>query len=277
MKRGRYMIKKLYPKGCHKAFNFTYDDGILQDVRFVTLLNQYGIKGTFNLNSELMKNEFEWTHENGMIVKRLPKHVAVSLYEGHEVASHTLTHPYMIDLSENEIMYQLAEDKKNLEKLFEKTIYGFAVPFDYYDDRIASCVKNCGFEYGRNSQETYSYKPNGNEYYWSAGAFHLSPAFSDFVERFWNTQEELAVCQIVGHSYDLDAEDMWEYMEDICKRVQEDADILPMTTIELVHYLKSMKNTVIEEHLIRNYSNQDLWFEVDGNVVVVKAGEVWKC
>ena len=52
------MIKKLYPNGKSKAFNITYDDGVVQDIRFVQLLNKYNIKGTFNLNSQLMAEEF---------------------------------------------------------------------------------------------------------------------------------------------------------------------------------------------------------------------------
>lgn len=71
------MIQKLYPKGKKKAFNITYDDGVTQDIRFVELLNKYGVKGTFNLNSELMRNGFEWTHETGLVIKRLPPEVAV--------------------------------------------------------------------------------------------------------------------------------------------------------------------------------------------------------
>ena len=79
------MIKKLYPNGKSKAFNVSYDDGVLQDVRFVNLLNQYGIKGTFNLNSGLMENEFEWIHESGYIVKRLSKEKVLSLYDGQHI------------------------------------------------------------------------------------------------------------------------------------------------------------------------------------------------
>ncbi|MBR5004561.1 MAG: hypothetical protein IKY14_03760, partial [Erysipelotrichaceae bacterium] len=78
-------MKKLYPGGKKKAFNITYDDGVLQDVRFVAMLNKYGIKGTFNLNSELMKNEFSWIHPNGMQVKRLSVEKVKHLYDGHEV------------------------------------------------------------------------------------------------------------------------------------------------------------------------------------------------
>ena len=139
------MIKKLYPSGKSKAFNVTYDDGVLQDVRFVELLNKYNLKGTFNLNSGLMDNEFEWTHESGIIVKRLPIEKVLSLYDGHEIASHTLTHTYREGKSKPEVMYEIIEDKKILETLFNREIKGFAVPFDYYDDMIEDCTKQCGF------------------------------------------------------------------------------------------------------------------------------------
>ena len=66
------MIKKLYPGGKEKAFNMTYDDGIVQDIEFIEMLNKYGIKATFNLNSGLMFQEFAWFHDCGMVVKRLP-------------------------------------------------------------------------------------------------------------------------------------------------------------------------------------------------------------
>ena len=82
------MVRRLYPYGKKKAFNVTYDDGVLQDVRFVELLNKCGLKGTFNLNSALMENEFEWTHEKGLVVKRRHTDVVKDLYEGHEVAYH---------------------------------------------------------------------------------------------------------------------------------------------------------------------------------------------
>ena len=141
------VITKLYPNGKAKAFNVTYDDGVLQDVRFVEFLNKYNLKGTFNLNSGLIKHEFEWMHENGCVVKRLSKDKVVSLYQGHEIASHTLTHPYMDNLSESEILYELQSDKVNLEKLFGREVKGFAVPFDYYSELIESCVKKSGFSY----------------------------------------------------------------------------------------------------------------------------------
>lgn len=153
------MIRKLYPYGKKKAFNVTYDDGVLQDIRFVELLNQYQLKGTFNLNSLLLETEFEWTHEGGCVVKRLKTEDVKSLYTGHEIASHTLTHPYMGSLTKEEILHELSKDKANLERIFGKEVKGFAVPFDYYSELIEKCVKECGFEYARISEERYSFCP----------------------------------------------------------------------------------------------------------------------
>lgn len=230
-------MAKCYPGGKKKAFNITYDDGVLQDERFVALLNKYGIKGTFNLNSQLMQEEFSWTHPNGMPVTRLSPERAKHLYDGHEIASHTLTHPYMQNLSDAELYRQLKTDKDNLEALFGREVTGFAVPFDYYDDRIAECAKACGFAYARKSDCTGHFTPCTDPYHWQTGIYHIQPGLTEFVAEFLHTQEELAVCQIVGHSYDLDAENLWGTLERICAAVSQCYDIWFCTNAELVEFL----------------------------------------
>ena len=37
-----------------KFLTFSYDDGVTQDIRLIELFNKYGMKATFNLNSELL-------------------------------------------------------------------------------------------------------------------------------------------------------------------------------------------------------------------------------
>lgn len=268
------MIKKLYPNGKPKAFNVTYDDGVLQDVRFVELLNKYNLKGTFNLNSGLMENEFEWTHESGCVVKRLSNDKALSLYDGHEIACHTLTHPYMGNLSESEILHELQADKANLEKLFDREIKGFAVPFDFYSELIESCVKRCGFKYARISEESHSFVPHNDYYKWKATVFHTDTELGKLTQQFLATDEELALFQIVGHSYDLDIENLWDMIESIFIKISSQNDILLMTTIEIIEYLQAIDKAEITERYIKNNSNIDLWFSVDDTVIEVKANEL---
>ena len=133
-------VRKCYPGGKTKAFSLSYDDGVEQDARLVELLNRYGLKGTFNLNSQLMLEGFSWVHESGMVVRRLPWEQARELYQGHEIASHSLTHPYLHTLPESEVMRQLGEDKHQLEALFSRPVAGFALPFTDYNDTIARCA-----------------------------------------------------------------------------------------------------------------------------------------
>lgn len=266
------MTQRCYPYGKRKAFNITYDDGILQDVRFVDLLNQYGLKGTFNLNSQLMEQEFEWVHPNGMVVKRLSLEAVRHLYDGHEIASHTLTHPYMSDKTEEQLLWEIGEDKRRLEKFFGREVAGFGVPFHFYNEIIADCVKKCGFEYGRMSEESRGYRPWEEPYYWRCGIFHLAPELDDYVDGFFQSSEELALCQIVGHSYDLDAENLWGKMEGILRRVSEDQDVISMTHLEIVRYLQAMKLAQIRDDQIYNPSSVPLWFRVDGEVRCVESG-----
>ena len=234
------MNQKRFLNGKTKVFNVTYDDGVLQDVRFVALLNRYGLKGTFNLNSGLMESEFEWTHESGRVIKRLSKEKAVPLYQGHEIACHTLTHPYMHDLSEQEILHELQADKANLEKLFGREVKGFAVPFDYYSERIENCVRQCGFSYARISQESRSFAPQTDYFNWKATVFHTDPELEQLTRQFIESDEELAIFQIVGHSYDLDVEELWDRIENIFRMIAAHKEILPMTTIEIVELLRSL-------------------------------------
>ncbi len=266
------MIRKLYPYGKKKAFNVTYDDGVLQDVRFVELLNKYNLKGTFNLNSTLLETEFEWTHESGLVVKRLKSDEAVSLYKGHEVASHTATHPFMDSLSKEEIIREMSIDKMSLENMFSQAVRGFAVPFDYYSGLIEQCVKECGFEYARISEESLSFKPQEDYYKLKATVFHLDESLEDLTQKFIDTDEELAFFQIVGHTYDLDVENKWETIENVFKEIIAENDILPMTTIEIVDYLRAMSKAEITDEYIKNNSEKSLWFEVNNTVCEVKPG-----
>lgn len=267
------MIKKLYPNGKTKAFNVTYDDGVLQDRDFVKMLNKYGIKGTFNLNSGLMQNEFAWFHECGMIVKRLSVDAVKELYTGHEIASHTLTHPNMQGMSAEQILREMSQDKDNLEHIFGTKILGFAVPFNYYSDLVAECAKIVGFEYARTSDMSGGYTPSEDAYYWRAGIFHLSPELESYIDVFLETDEELAVGQIVGHSYDFDAERNWNQMEELLAKVAEDSNVWFATHLELVRYLKAMKEAEITENSIQNNSEIDLWFDLNGKTIMIKPDE----
>ena len=72
-----------------------------------------------------------------------------------------------------------------------------------------------------------------------------------------------------GPHYDLDVMDMWERMERIISKVSGDNDVLPMTHLELVRYLRAMKLAEITDRAIVNGSGEILWFAVDGQTILI--------
>ena len=40
-----------FKDGKSKALTLSYDDAVVQDIRLIGIMDKYGIKGTFNVNS----------------------------------------------------------------------------------------------------------------------------------------------------------------------------------------------------------------------------------
>ncbi len=49
--------------GLNKAVTFSYDDGVTQDIRLIEMFNRYGLKSTFNINSELLGRQGQLVRE----------------------------------------------------------------------------------------------------------------------------------------------------------------------------------------------------------------------
>ena len=51
-------------QGKRKFLTLSYDDGVTQDKRLVKIFNRYGLKATFNINSELLGTPGSLRREN---------------------------------------------------------------------------------------------------------------------------------------------------------------------------------------------------------------------
>lgn len=95
---------RFWPEGKTKALTMSYDDGMVEDRKLVEIFNRYGIRGTFHLNSGTFQND-----------RHIDAGEVASLYNGHEVSVHTLTHPDLTNIPFTELVKEVCEDRKNLE------------------------------------------------------------------------------------------------------------------------------------------------------------------
>ena len=124
-------------QGKNKALTFSYDDGFEQDIRFIELLNKYGMKGTFNLNNGRQGKSFPFESVAGL-VKRDCMYLkdSMPIYEGHEVAVHTVNHPNLITLSDEDIIREVEDNRILLSELCGYEVVGMAYPCSQYDERV---------------------------------------------------------------------------------------------------------------------------------------------
>jgi hypothetical protein len=123
-------IRFLYPGGKTKAVTFSYDDGVNCDEKMIGILNSCGLRGTFNLNSGQLRDTVCWPTKDGKEMIRVVNREDVArIYEGHEVAIHGLTHPFWSAMPKERALYEMLQDKTNLEQIVGYPVRGLAYPF----------------------------------------------------------------------------------------------------------------------------------------------------
>ena len=148
----------LFPEGKQKALTLSYDDGVQQDIRFIEILDKYGLKCTFNINSYSFEED-ERSYAEGQVHRRMARREATEVYSkaianGHEVATHGYSHPFLDKLPPEMVSYEIVEDRKCLEEMFGTVIKGHAYPYGSTSNHVVEVLRNCGILYSRTTAAT---------------------------------------------------------------------------------------------------------------------------
>ena len=224
-----------------KAITFSYDDAVTQDIEFVELLNKYNLKGTFNINSELLGRNDMLIRENKRIAHyKLHKSDVKGVYDGHEVAVHTLTHPHLPPLEDAEVIRQVEQDRLNLSDIVGYEVIGMAYPGGGVnnDDRVAEIIKNnTGVKYSRTTTCTGNFDLQDNLYRFNPTAYHLHfDKLMELGEKFVNmTPDKPQIFYVCGHSYEFDFySDYRVKFEEFLKLISNKDDIFYGTNKEIL-------------------------------------------
>ncbi|MBQ2882114.1 MAG: polysaccharide deacetylase family protein [Clostridia bacterium] len=219
--------------GKMKAVTFSYDDNVKQDKRFIELLNKYGLKGTFNLNSQRFGDVTLKEAQKANIKST----EAESVYEGHEIAVHTLTHPDLVKLSDEEIIREVEEDRLILSEIAGYEVVGMAYSYGTYDERVVNLLKSkTGVKYSRTVSSTYNFEPQSELLTFNPTLHHNDKKLFEIAENFINLKtDKPQIFYIWGHTYEFDHEaGMWERIEEFMKLISRKDDIFYGTNKEIL-------------------------------------------
>ena len=203
-----------------KQFVFAIDDGTVFDKKVIAIFNKHGIKATFNLNSGLQ--DFVWC-KDWLEVRRLKLEENKTIYEGHEVASHSLTHPYLTSLSDEDVYREVKEDIDNLKGVFRRDIQSFSFPFDGYDERTIGIIKSLGITHIILPAIDDSFRFPPDTYHIKVTSWNIDDALEKVQKFIEDDQAELFV--YLSHSYDYEYGASYDKLEDLCRIVSERKDI----------------------------------------------------
>jgi peptidoglycan/xylan/chitin deacetylase (PgdA/CDA1 family) len=220
-----------------KFLTFSYDDAVTQDIRLIELFNKYGMKATFNLNSENLGKDGELIREGVRVShKKIAPEDIKHVYAGHEVAGHTLTHPFLPNMQdEQEIIRQVEQDRLNLSALCGYEVVGFAYPGGgiNYSERVAKIIeKNTGVKYCRTTVSSHNFDTQTDLFQFKPSVYHHAEwdKLFELGERFLNLEtDKKQVFYVWGHAYEFDIHDTWSRFEEFLQMMSGRKDIAYVT------------------------------------------------
>lgn len=262
----------LFKDGKKKALTLSYDDGVVQDMRLIDIMNKHSIKGTFNINSGYLNN-------SNVPTKRMSEEQVCALYKnsGHEVAIHGLCHYMMEKLSENHAVYEIIEDRRRLEKLFGTIIRGCAYPFGTYNDTVVDILKLCGIKYARTVVSTEKFDIPTDWLRLPATCHHNNPRLFELADLFVNKEPGHSpwLFYLWGHSYEFDDNDNWDVIEKFAEKVGNRDDIWYATNIEIYDYIEAYNSliTSADGSMVYNPTVIDVWMADSGREYCIRSGK----
>ena len=251
-----------YPDWKEMAVTFSYDDGQIHDRRLVKMFNDYGLKGTFHLNSGRL----------GLDPIFIAKDEVKSLYSGHEVACHGVNHEFPTQLPQEQLLHEFLDDRLCLEKLTDGFVRGCSYAFGEYDDNVIRTLQSIGIVYSRTVESTGSFRIPEDFMRWTPTCHH-NDAFDGMAQRFLDKPFYIKnpLLYVWGHSFEFEAQGTWDKMEKFCEEISNDSRTWYATNIEIYDYVTAVRKLQFTADLskVQNPSAIQIYASIDGEKCIL--------
>lgn len=277
----RYQFLR-FPEGKAKAVTLSYDDGCRADLRFSDTISKAGLKCTFNLNSNVLRNGILSDEE-------ITSHF---LDRGHEIAVHGALHRAPGYQRPIEGIREVLDCRLELEQRFDRIIRGMAYPdtgirfFENHTDyeTIKKYLTDLDIAYSRTlGGDNNLFRLPTDWHAWLPTAHHKNPNLMEYIDQFvalnpnvgYISQHIPRLFYLWGHSFEFDHDDNWKLLDDICEKLGGHEDVWYATNMEIYEYAKAYDSLVhsADGNMIYNPTLYTIWMEIDGKTYTIHSGE----
>lgn len=267
-----------FPEGRTKAVTFSYDDGVKADKKLIEIFDQYGLKGTFNLNSELFGKEYESWHG------RMDEEETYKTFAncGHEIALHGARHIFMDKVPLPEAISELVRNRGFLEKKFARIISGMAYAYNSYNDSIVNVLSSLGINYARTTQSSHGFEIPRDWLRLKPTCHHGDERLKELTHKFLQAQPEAErkmreplLFFVWGHSFEFDESDNWHIIKELAEKLSGRKEIWYATNGEIYDYVKAYNGLIfsMDGERVFNPSHMPVWLEIRSKVYKIESGQ----
>ncbi len=114
----------------------TYDDGVSPYTsELLNILEDEGIRATFFVLGTMLRSDMSMARS---LLKRMWK-------SGHDLGSHSFDHPYLTQISDDAIEYQMASTDNLISQILGVTPLAMRPPYGDYDGRVLKILDRMGY------------------------------------------------------------------------------------------------------------------------------------
>jgi peptidoglycan/xylan/chitin deacetylase (PgdA/CDA1 family) len=132
-----------------KHIHLTFDDGFTNVLKHgLKPLEKHGFRAIQFLVADLIGGHNEWEVQQGEVREKLMSAAQVKewLAAGHEIGSHTLTHPFLARIEPARAREEIFASRKKLEDLFGRPVRHFCYPYGDWNPAVRDMVEEAGYE-----------------------------------------------------------------------------------------------------------------------------------
>ncbi len=278
---GKRMDVMLFPQGKRKALTLSYDDGVVQDKRLIPILDRYGLKCTFNMGAGVLGYHQVVKGPAGELdLSKVEPEEVRALYANHEVAGHAMWHSSLPHIGTGAAMWEIIEDRRQLETLSGRLVRSFAYPFGNHSADVREMLRLAGYESARTVVSTGGFGIPEDFLQWDATCHHDDPRLMELAKAFCEPTGRpgfgAQLFYLWGHAYEFEIHPKWNVIAEFAAYVSQFADTIWFPTNgQIVDYVKAFRSLrySADASLVMNPSATELWIGVSRDVFRIAPGE----
>lgn len=127
----------------------TFDDGYEDNYRIAApILEEFGMRAVIFMVAGKVGSTNTWDGDEPQVPLMSAQQLRAMADHGHEIGSHTMTHPHVMRISEEQARTEFIESRTYLSDVIGRPVTTVAYPYGGVNEAVKTIARECGYAWG---------------------------------------------------------------------------------------------------------------------------------